>query len=280
MRDRPILFSTAMVQANLREIKQPGTGKTNTRRLLKLRGYPGFFQFGPSDTPGYDWTFRRKDHVWEDYEHERLLKLLPVQIGDRLWVRETWSDEHPLAVQEGRYSQEGRAGIPGPPNVRYRTIYKADGEPLQVWRNSGGYPYFTTAGPKDEIASKYPSVSSNFTNAKGDGISWTPSIHMPRWASRITLIVTDVQVERLQEINKQDAIAEGIEPPAKGNELYHLPGTSHDLAGFGDPDPRKVFKALWNSLNAKRGFGWDLNPWVISIKYQPHLCNIDDLVAT
>lgn len=83
---------------------------------------------------------------------------------------------------------------------------------------------------------------------------WTPSIHMPRWASRITLEITDVRVERLQSINDDDALAEGIYPTKTG--IY--PGS-----------PRAAFRGLWDSLNAKRnGCSWDQNPyvWVISFR--------------
>ena len=60
MTDRPLLMSPPMVLACLREIDNPGTGKTHTRRLPHLKGYPDFFDLGPSDTAGYDWHFRRK----------------------------------------------------------------------------------------------------------------------------------------------------------------------------------------------------------------------------
>jgi hypothetical protein len=75
---------------------------------------------------------------------------------------------------------------------------------------------------------------------------------MPRWASRLTLEVTGVRVERLQEISEADAIAEGI-PAFK-------------------PSPSKIprlhYASLWDSLNAKRGFGWDKNPWVWVVEFK------------
>jgi len=85
-----------------------------------------------------------------------------------------------------------------------------------------------------------------------------PSIFMPRKFSRITLELTGVRVERLQEISKSDAIAEGVTPPR--NELY--PHTNR-----GDKCLRS-YEKLWDSLNAKRGFGWDKNPyvWVLAFK--------------
>lgn len=80
---------------------------------------------------------------------------------------------------------------------------------------------------------------------------WTPSIFMRPHQSRFTLKVTDIRVQRLKEINEGDAKAEGIEPIVNFREQtasYHP-----HLAAYGE---------LWDRLNAKRGFGWSINPWV------------------
>jgi hypothetical protein len=84
MADRGIIFSAPMVRALLDGLK------TQTRRLLSLRGYRGFSEFGPSDTPGYDWHFRRADSRWCDVRDARLRELLPYAPGDRLYVREAF----------------------------------------------------------------------------------------------------------------------------------------------------------------------------------------------
>ena len=90
-----------------------------------------------------------------------------------------------------------------------------------------------------------------------------PSMFMPRWASRLTLIVADVRVQRLQDISEADAIAEGC--PARNDE---------ELAGM---DASGWFCSLWDDLNAKRGYGWDANPWVCAITFEAHRCNIDQM---
>lgn len=96
---------------------------------------------------------------------------------------------------------------------------------------------------------------------------WTPSIHMPRWASRITLAVTAVRVQRLQEISREDAIAEGCESPLIGSEAPR-PGPGVYLA-----DERTSFAQLWNRL--KGPGSWDANPWVVAVSFVTHMRNID-----
>lgn len=106
---------------------------------------------------------------------------------------------------------------------------------------------------------------------------WRPSIHMPRWASRIVLEITDIQVERVQEISDGDVAAEGTpgmiagryqcEPcNGRGSNITWPKGCPH-CKGTGN-DPQSHFNELWDSINKKRGFGWQTNPfvWVISFK--------------
>lgn len=86
-----------------------------------------------------------------------------------------------------------------------------------------------------------------------------PAIFMPRWASRITLEVTEVRVQRLQEISEEDAIAEGI------SKEYCDPIGKHSKA---DWHIRNDYRDLWNSINSKRGYSWDSNPWVWCISFK------------
>lgn len=92
---------------------------------------------------------------------------------------------------------------------------------------------------------------------------WSPSIHMPRWASRITLEVTDVRVQRLQEISEEDAEAEGIFPYEPGPE--YMGGPSYFTAG---PAWFCIgFSHLWDSINGKRA-PWASNPWVWAVSFR------------
>lgn len=113
-------------------------------------------------------------------------------------------------------------------------------EAFKLWPNG---EIFYAATPAPEKRGKFLPLGN-----------WKPSIFMPRWASRITLEITAVRVERIQDISEEDIYAEGC--------LYTpwLPS--------GDP---LVFQNVWDSLNAKRGYGWENNPWtwVISFKRLP-----------
>jgi hypothetical protein len=91
-------------------------------------------------------------------------------------------------------------------------------------------------------------------------VKWRPSIHMPRWASRITLRITDIRVERLQNISEEDAKAEGCESPLTGAEAPAA-GPGVFLA-----DERTSFAILWNKINGPGA--WDENPWVWAISFE------------
>lgn len=85
---------------------------------------------------------------------------------------------------------------------------------------------------------------------------WRPSIHMPRWASRITLKIVSVRVERLQEISESDAKAEGV---VNAGPFDGRPGHIH----------RELFQELWNTINGK-SHPWDANPWVWVVEFEKY----------
>jgi hypothetical protein len=142
------------------------------------------------------------------------------QVGDHLWVRETFR----------HFGNIKRGNRP----VRSQITYQADGETKDV----GEWDSFVNA-PKQKWWHT-------------DREPWTPSIHMPRWASRITLLVKSVRAERLQDITPADAKAEGDKERSGFPEFHEWGAFCHV----------RWFRSLWNSINAKRGYGWDTNPWV------------------
>lgn len=160
--------------------------------------------------------------------------------GDRLWVRETW--QGPLFYDE----------IPEDWNSdKYKTPE---------------YCYYKASGD-----------SCDFTDSDDNFVErWSPSIHMPRWASRILLEVTNVRVERLHDISEEDAIAEGLKAITKDGKTikYGIPDRDgypgNDDTGWDWCDwnvsPVSAYKMLWESINGQGS--WDLNPfcWVIEFK--------------
>jgi hypothetical protein len=95
------------------------------------------------------------------------------------------------------------------------------------------------------------------------GIRWRPSIHMPRWASRITLEVTGVRVERLQDISEADAQAEGVTPkwePGCSGRLMEA------LGGFSFRPAASAYADLWEQINGPGS--WDANPWVWVVEFR------------
>lgn len=129
-----------------------------------------------------------------------------------------------------------------------------DKPPRDDWWKSGAW--YAADGP-----------SSMPSGCAGGAGRLRPAIHMPRWASRITLAVTDVRVQRLLDITEQDAKAEGCEPYVNG----HGPITLAELQaepGYGHPHMyRHGFEFLWDAINGKRA-PWSANPWVWAVTFK------------
>ncbi|MBQ6756798.1 MAG: hypothetical protein IJP43_07675 [Oscillospiraceae bacterium] len=152
----------------------------------------------------------------------------PYQPGDILYVRETWQYGGPL---------DSNDQVVEP----YQYYYAADGDPFDRWLNDDGTYH--------------------------DGMKWRPSIHMPKEAARIFLRVTDVRVERLQEIDEAGAVSEGCEKgsqPVGGGPF----GIEDDP---GEWTAREHFVELWDStikpIDLDR-YGWAANPWVWVIEFE------------
>lgn len=149
------------------------------------------------------------------YEGQRLLCNLINDVGLAHLVCPHGEPGDRLWVRE-TWGQIEWTTIIGRPGRRTETVYRADGDKPHGWHERN---------------------------------VWKPSIHMPRRLSRLTLEITDVRVERVQEISYESMKGEGALP-------CHIRGGERAVL------QREYFAPLWDSLSAKRGYGWDVNPWV------------------
>lgn len=178
-----------------------------------------------------------RTHAIDTPEHPHLLPI-SVSIGDRLWVRENC-----FIAPQG-------------------------------WTDSPINP----CGPYNQEVG-YSANEGTIEAAQDYNIKQTPSIHMNRWASRITLTVTDVRVQWAQDISEADARDEGANHATAVTFL-----SADELAVLASAEilaphavHRIIFEELWNSINEKRGYGWDTNPWVAAYTFTVHKSNIDQM---
>ena len=112
-------------------------------------------------------------------------------------------------------------------------------------------------------------------------VRWRPSIHMPRWASRLWLEVTEVRVQRLQDISEEDARAEGLEGEETtlgfNQRMPTYPHYSDFAVRFADP--RESYATLWNTLHTESGQRWEDNPWIVAVSFTVQHGNIDGASA-
>lgn len=233
MADLPILFSAPMVRALLREIENPGTGKTQTRRTIKPQPTAsGTVTLGDRAIEAAEWQIREG-------------KFIQINEGDRLYVREAWrvSRMHDQVA---------------PRDLKPRT--------MTVFFEAGG-SIANQDAPGDWKPAVWPEVAERPDWAG----KFRQAMHMPRWASRITLEVTGVKVERLQDCSEVDAVAEGIERASWRSDkwLNYL----HPAGAF--VEPIQSYQSLWDSINGPGA--WDKNPWVAAYTFRPILGNIDQI---
>lgn len=161
--------------------------------------------------------------------------------------------------------------------------------PQPIWVADPSVPFKTTdADPKGIINCPYGKTGDRLWVRetfcyhddlamylyKADDVTcckWKPSIHMPRWASRITLEIVSVRVERLQDISEKDAIAEGISKvpfrPCEGWPICdgYMVGKDDGVTGLA-AKASTAYKKLWESINGPGS--WDLNPWVWVVEFR------------
>lgn len=125
----------------------------------------------------------------------------------------------------------------------------------------------------EDITTRGSGIYYLATEVAPQTLKWKPSIHIPRWASRITITVTQTKIERVQDISDADCFAEGIVRVPGPLGLYGVK-TSGGHAFIGQT-PRDAFANLWCGVNGTRA--WDANPWVIAMSGVVVPTNIDDL---
>lgn len=240
MKTSPILFSAPLVRAIL------DGSKTQTRRVAKPQPpqnrdflgsdfgvcrsvADGIKMFSQNDYPRLpkhptDWDLVGSVGVARDAGFPMTYRSPWGGAGDRIWVRETWYCDD--FTSERRVTSEPTKAQAA--EWRESLYFRADGEP-------------------------------DFEG--GDGpVPWKPSIHMPRWASRLTLEIVDVRLEQLQSITDADALAEGISRD-----------TVIDLAAAIGREPgaaRRGFQALWDGIYGGTSSVWEKNCWVWAVSFK------------
>ena len=213
------------------------------------RNHEGFKQGDGLWIDGYGTEERPNGHI-KDYSVSSvwwrkdgyIKEFAPYQVDYILWVRETW-----------------RVGAWDGDTGSIAVDYKADGHVRKEWMQVADperfEKYWIQSTDDAEKAGLRPNEDGQYHWDMGKAPTrWRPSIYMPREAARIFLRVTNVRVERLQDITEEDARKEGC------------------MSGMitGTCNARGQFQDLWDSLNAKRGrgYGWDTNPWVWVIEFE------------
>lgn len=210
--------------------------KTQTRRKMKPKpasGAPEGAYCNPYNGNFEHFTFWTKDNKLcagltgnvKDRGQKTCSWKCPYGVpGDRLWVRETWNmadSAEELMSGEICGPSAPFKGVQGTRSIDWVAVYKA------------------TSGHK--------------THPVFGKALWRPSIHMPRWASRITLEIVNLRAERLNDISEEDAKAEGVVCPYPP-EVYCEKGYPEH------------FKELWTAIN--RPGSWEKNPWAWVVEFK------------
>ncbi|EIV3800693.1 TPA: hypothetical protein QH252_004344 [Klebsiella aerogenes] len=229
MTERGMIFNGEMVRAIL------NGRKTQTRRIVNWHGLNEGLNLKFSGLKAREypngWVIESDSRSSSEWRCKPTLCPFG-SVGDRIWVRETFScigneDGHPVDAKGNLCTREEAQRI-----YRASAIQKPNNYGL--WSSPDGFDF--------------------------EG-AWTPSIHMPRWASRILLEITEVRVERLREISQADAEAEGVGKLKKGFWKNYQPGwTEFQLTARGS------FATLWKSIYGDES--WYADPWVWVIEFK------------
>jgi hypothetical protein len=249
-RERPILFSDPMVRAIIEG------RKTQTRRTVKpqpiksdrnppLGGKPGNFYLVPdffptSDNPGHVIAHCEAPGMYHCMGAAAFVKkCCRFKDGMRLWVRENFQIHDADGTKRG-------------------ISYNADPDDYPVtWLESGAYWQSAIEAMGIEAFGKWAPNGKTI-----------PGIRMPRWASRLTLEVTTVRVDRLQAITDEDAAAEGVAHEWVGGNWPWISDidTPWRCAGQADNSPKRLYAHLWDKINGAGS--WEENPWVWVVSFK------------
>ncbi len=229
MKERGIIFNAEMVRAIL------DGRKTQTRRIIKsVPTTHNFHGWIMSSTCAKDegkacWATGNSPLLKDPIR----LKCPLGKIGDRLWVRETW--QGPLVDED------------------HLDNYRADADKFQT---SEFCEYAADGGPRPEFCDLDGNIH----------FGWRPSIHMPRWASRILLEITGVRVERLHDISEEDAVAEGVVTGRYGNEGNWLRGFYAPGGNQPHQNAKSAYSEIWRSIYGVEA--WYKNPWCWVVEFK------------
>lgn len=232
----PMLFSTDMVKALIGDIK---TETRRTRNLDVINENPDNYKLlWSASIDGPVPSFRDKKTLADIF-----IKCPYGKKGDKIWVRETFTDGYNSTL-DGNIGKEEKDWT-----QRY-WVFKDGGQKFNTGEIFQGHQ-----------AAKFVK-----------GIKWTPSIHMPKKAARIWLEITDITIERLKDITKESAIAEGIEGVDKIKsfktpiEVCRMYKSYQKKSDELFKDPTTAYMTLWEKIN---GIGsWNKNPYVWCVKFK------------
>ena len=249
MTDRPILFNRQMVKAVL------GNQKHQTRRIINPQPVPFEMENG-EDSLVYPVKVEGRNYTDIALGSSKSTGVLTGQklryvVGDRFWVKEAhFAYGHWITTDELT-----RGGKPK------RSFIRAWDVPVN----------FT------EPTSALGDVTVDHQEC------WYKrnSLFMNKCDSRLTLPITDVRIQNVQDISEEDARDEGVNRRSpKVRQMWLFGADKAERERIYTQACKWEFEDLWNSINEPRGFGWDANPWVVAVTFETHKCNIDQMEAT
>lgn len=249
MTDRAMLFSRPMIRALIdgrksqtRRVLYRKTKNLGSARFDHRYPSPRLDMSRPDRMPGESWTLSS----WAE-----------AAPGDRIWVRESWRTF-------GTLDELSPTGLWPRPHKGVGIAFEAGGG--------------LSIGPKEGGATRHCDYGEEARPELRGCLR--ASMHLPRWGSRLTLIVENVRVQRLQEISEEDAAAEGIEriddPRGAAWRSYETSpgGLPHPHAAVPNASPVTSYRELWTSLHGADS--WLADPWVAAISFRVIMANIDD----